>query len=58
MNTLPMTTLHTIRFAKRDISGVQFEGPNSGYMSSLARLFDSVQILGKPYMKPLQAMQC
>ncbi|OAL01263.1 hypothetical protein IQ06DRAFT_248251 [Phaeosphaeriaceae sp. SRC1lsM3a] len=45
MNTLPMTTLHTIRFAKRDISGVQFEGPNSGYMSSLARLFDSVQIL-------------
>jgi hypothetical protein len=47
MNTLPMTTLHTIRFAKRDISGVTFEGPNSGYMSSLARLFDAVQILGK-----------
>lgn len=47
MPTLPMTSLHTIRFAKRDISGVQFEGPNSGYMSSLARLFDSAQILGK-----------
>jgi len=46
MNTLPMTSLPTIRFAKRDISGVHFEGPNSGYMSSLARLFDSVQILG------------
>jgi hypothetical protein len=49
MSTLPMTTLHTIRFAKRDVSGVHFEGPNSGYMSSLARLFDSAQILGKFY---------
>tara|TARA_R110002003_G_scaffold104_41_gene8554 strand:- start:11661 stop:14090 length:2430 start_codon:yes stop_codon:yes gene_type:complete len=47
MNTLPMTSLPTIRFAKRDISGVHFEGPNSGYMSSLARLFDSAQILGR-----------
>jgi hypothetical protein len=47
MPTLPMTSLHTIRFAKRDVSGVHFEGPNSGYMSSLARLFDSAQILGK-----------
>ncbi|KAJ4375043.1 hypothetical protein N0V83_002122 [Neocucurbitaria cava] len=45
MTTLPMTSLPTIRFAKRDISGVVFEGPNSGYMGSLARLFDSVQIL-------------
>ncbi|KAH3953835.1 hypothetical protein HBI24_123400 [Parastagonospora nodorum] len=45
MNTLPMTSLHTIRFAKRDISGLVFEGPNSGYMSSLARLFDAAQIL-------------
>jgi hypothetical protein len=48
MSTLPMTSLHGIRPAKRDISGVVFEGPNSGYMGSLARLFDSVQILGKP----------
>ncbi|KAI8938247.1 hypothetical protein NX059_005907 [Plenodomus lindquistii] len=45
MNTLPMTSLPSIRFAKRDISGVVFEGPNSGYMGSLARLFDSAQIL-------------
>ncbi|KAL5120949.1 hypothetical protein ACEQ8H_001137 [Pleosporales sp. CAS-2024a] len=45
MSTLPMTNLHTIRFAKRDISSVVFEGPNSGYMSSLARLFDAAQIL-------------
>ncbi|CAO2654174.1 Nn.00g109070.m01.CDS01 [Neocucurbitaria sp. VM-36] len=45
MTTLPMTSLPTIRFAKRDVSGVVFEGPNSGYMGSLAKLFDSVQIL-------------
>jgi hypothetical protein len=50
MATLPMTSLQGIRFAKRDISGVVFEGPNSGYMGSLARLFDSVQILGKSYI--------
>lgn len=46
MATLPMTSLPSIRFAKRDISGLSFEGPNSAYMSSLARLFDSAQILG------------
>ncbi|KAF2000548.1 hypothetical protein P154DRAFT_434807 [Amniculicola lignicola CBS 123094] len=45
MATLPMTSLPNIRFAKRDISGVIFEGPNSQYMGSLARLFDSAQIL-------------
>jgi hypothetical protein len=47
MATLPMTSLPNIRFAKRDIAAVVFEGPNSGYMGSLARLFDSAQILGK-----------
>ncbi|PSN64246.1 hypothetical protein BS50DRAFT_499065 [Corynespora cassiicola Philippines] len=45
MATLPMTSLPNIRFAKRDVSGVVFEGPNAGYMGSLARLFDSVQVL-------------
>ncbi|KAF2799901.1 hypothetical protein K505DRAFT_229929 [Melanomma pulvis-pyrius CBS 109.77] len=45
MATLPMTSLPNIRFAKRDIAGVVFEGPNSGYMGSLAKLFDSAQIL-------------
>lgn len=45
MTTLPMTSLPTIRFAKRDVTGVVFEGPNSSYMGSLARLFDSAQIL-------------
>jgi hypothetical protein len=47
MATLPMTSLPNIRFAKRDVASVLFEGPNSGYMGSLAKLFDSVQILGK-----------
>ncbi|KAL1593937.1 hypothetical protein SLS60_010670 [Paraconiothyrium brasiliense] len=47
MATLPMTNLPNIRFAKRDIGSVAFEGPNAGYMGSLAKLFDSVQILGK-----------
>lgn len=56
MNTLPMTSLPTIRFAKRDISGLTFEGPNSGYMGSLARLFDAAQILGKLYLSFLLLM--
>jgi hypothetical protein len=52
MATLPMTSLPNIRFAKRDIGSVVFEGPNSGYMGSLARLFDAVQILGMCYQSP------
>jgi hypothetical protein len=53
MATLPMTSLPSIRFAKRDISGLVFEGPNSGYMGSLARLFDSAQILGMHHPCPI-----
>lgn len=45
MSTLPMTTLPNIRLAKRDVSQVDFSGPNANYMGSLARLFDAVQIL-------------
>ncbi|KAG9201507.1 hypothetical protein G6514_005705 [Epicoccum nigrum] len=45
MPTLPMTSLPHIKFAKRDTSGLSFEGPNAGYMASLSRLFDSAQIL-------------
>ena len=47
MPTLPMTSLPNIRFAKREVTSIVFEGPNSGYMGSLARLFDAVQILGE-----------
>ena len=46
MPTLPMTSLPHIKFAKRDTSGLSFEGPNAGYMASLSRLFDAAQILG------------
>jgi hypothetical protein len=46
MSTLPMTSLPTIRFAKRDVNQVQFSGPNANYMASLARLFDAAQVIG------------
>lgn len=46
MSTLPMTSAPRTRFAKRDISQVQFSGPNANYMSSLARLFDAAQAIG------------
>lgn len=45
MSTLPMTTLPNIRFAKREVSQVEFIGPNASYMGSLTRLFDAVQVL-------------
>lgn len=49
MVTLPMTStsVSKIRFAKRDVASVQFMGPNANYMSSLARLFDAAQAIGK-----------
>ncbi|KAM4065926.1 microtubule interacting and transport domain-containing protein [Hirsutella rhossiliensis] len=43
MPTLPMTTQPTNRPAKRDVGQAQFLGPNTHYMSSLARLFDAAQ---------------
>ncbi len=46
MASLPMTSLTTIRFAKRDVGQVQFSGPNATYMGALARLFDAVQVVG------------
>lgn len=46
ISSLPMTTSGSTRFAKRDISQVQFTGPNSNYMSALAKLFDAAQVLG------------
>jgi hypothetical protein len=50
MATLPMTSLPNLRFAKRDMSQVMFEGPNAGYMGSLAKLFDAAQILGESFL--------
>jgi hypothetical protein len=46
MSTLPMTSLATIRFAKRDLSEVHFTGPHANYMGALARLFDAAQVIG------------
>ncbi|KAK0108386.1 hypothetical protein ONS95_003197 [Cadophora gregata] len=47
MATLPMTSTSVakVRFAKRDVTQLQFSGPNANYMSALARLFDAAQTL-------------
>ncbi|KAL5321789.1 hypothetical protein ACEPPN_009752 [Leptodophora sp. 'Broadleaf-Isolate-01'] len=47
MATLPMTSTSVakVRFAKRDVSQLQFSGPNANYMSALAKLFDAAQTL-------------
>ena len=47
MPTLPMVPQPTSRPPKRDVTQVQFVGPNAHYMSSLARLFDAAQAIGK-----------
>lgn len=54
MATLPMTSTSVakVRFAKRDVSQLQFSGPNANYMSALAKLFDAAQTLGKIISKP------
>ena len=46
MSSLPMTTLHNFRPAKRDVSQVQCTGPNANYMGALVRLSDAAQVLG------------
>lgn len=48
MGTLPMTStsIAKVRFAKRDVTQVQFSGPNANYMGALARLFDAAQTIG------------
>lgn len=47
MTSLPMTSQPTSRPARRDLTQAQFVGPNANYMSSLARLFDAAQAVGK-----------
>ncbi|KAK3079019.1 hypothetical protein LTS18_005943, partial [Coniosporium uncinatum] len=48
MHSVPMTSLPNVRFTKRDIGsvGAMGSGPNANYMGALARLCDSVQIVG------------
>ncbi|KAI6286058.1 hypothetical protein MCOR28_011175 [Pyricularia oryzae] len=45
VSSLPMTSQPTSRPSKRDLSAVQFTGPNAGYMASLAKLFDAAQAI-------------
>lgn len=50
MSTLPMTATPSTRVAKRDVTQLQFTGPNATYMGALARLFDAVQVLGEFFL--------
>lgn len=45
-STLPFTDHPTSKASKRDLSAVQFTGPNAHYMAALARLFDAAQSIG------------
>lgn len=47
MSSLPMTAGQHSRFARRDLSQVEYVGPHSHYMGALARLCDAAQFLGK-----------
>ena len=47
LKSLPMTNQANPRFPRRDLSQVQYGGPNANYMAALAKLCDAVQILGK-----------
>lgn len=52
MPSLPMVAHPSSRPAKRDVSSVKFDGPNANYMSSLARLFDAAQTVGRFSCRP------
>ncbi|KAL1999148.1 hypothetical protein VTN02DRAFT_4963 [Thermoascus thermophilus] len=45
ISSLPMTATPSTRVAKRNVTQLQFTGPNANYMGALARLFDAVQVL-------------
>lgn len=45
LNSLPMTAT-PITQMKRNVTQLEFSGPNAHYMGALARLFDAVQVLG------------
>lgn len=49
LNSVPMTSVHGTP-AKRDVSQLEFSGPNANYMGALARLFDAAQVLGKTFL--------
>lgn len=47
LESLPMTSQLDPKFPKRDLSRIHYGGPNSNYMSALARLCDAAQVLGR-----------
>ncbi|KAI9683684.1 MAG: hypothetical protein M1829_004989 [Trizodia sp. TS-e1964] len=47
ISTLPMTISPQLKTPKRDVSQIDVSGPNSNYMSSLARVFDAAQVIGQ-----------
>ncbi|RYP49858.1 hypothetical protein DL768_004513 [Monosporascus sp. mg162] len=50
--SLPMVAHPSSRPAKRDVTSVKFDGPNAGYMASLARLFDAAQTVARQVEDP------
>ncbi|RYP10792.1 hypothetical protein DL764_000414 [Monosporascus ibericus] len=50
--SLPMVAHPSSRPAKRDVASVKFDGPNAGYMASLARLFDAAQTVARQVEDP------
>ncbi|RDW90897.1 uncharacterized protein DSM5745_02672 [Aspergillus mulundensis] len=45
LSSLPMTPIPNAQHASRNITQLQFNGPNANYMSALARLCDAAQVL-------------
>lgn len=52
LESLPMTSQLDPNFPKRDLSRIHYGGPNSNYMSALARLCDAAQVLGRFSIPP------
>lgn len=46
ITSLPMTSTPTSQSAERDVTQLQFKGPNANYMGALARLCDAAQVIG------------
>jgi len=47
INTLPMTPTPTTQPTKRNVTQLQFNGPNANYVGALARLCDAAQAIGE-----------
>lgn len=47
ISSLPMTPTPSTPGVKRDVTQLQFNGPNAHYMGALARLCDAAQVIGE-----------